>query len=162
MKQALTFDDVQIVPAFSNVRHRENCTLTTSLSINKSLSIPLLSSPMDTVTEDNMAIAIGEMGGLGVVHRFCTIDQQVTMIKKVAESLNHHVIAAAIGVTKDYIERAQDLVSSGADVLVLDVAHGHHYLVKEALYNLKKTLDSSVNIIAGSIATKDAAIDLCE
>ena len=71
-------------------------------------------------------------------------------------------LCAAIGVTGDYFERAQELVKNGCNVLFIDVAHGHHVLLKNVIKELKDEFGRDVEVIGGSIATKKAAQDLCE
>ena len=82
LQEALTFDDVLIQPAFSRL-HPSEADTSTYLTKNISLHIPLLSSAMDTVTESKMAIKIAQLGGVGVVHKNLSIDNQVTEIIKV-------------------------------------------------------------------------------
>lgn len=179
MKLALTYDDVQLVPAFSNIESRSKIDLTTQLSTNYMLRVPLIASPMDTVCESEMAIAMAELGGVGCIHRFMSIEEQAEEIRLVWGELydpdSYYVsgklphdkfthpykpIMAAVGANGDYLERAQELVSNGANVILIDVAHGWHQFVKEAISNLKKNLPSHVDVIAGNIATGDAAQDL--
>ena len=81
MKTYLTYDDVNIVPKFSEVLSRENVDLSTRFTKNTTLSIPIVSSPMDTVTELDMAKEMLDMGGVGVIHRFQSIETQVRMMK---------------------------------------------------------------------------------
>ncbi len=86
IREGLTFDDVLLVPKRSGVISRSQTDLRTRLSYNISLNIPLVSANMDTVTEASMAIAIAREGGIGIVHRFMTIDDQVDEILKVKRS----------------------------------------------------------------------------
>nr|WP_305080004.1 IMP dehydrogenase [Nitrososphaera sp. AFS] len=86
IREGLTFDDVLLVPRRSAVISRSQTDLRTRLSSNISLNIPLISANMDTVTEASMAIAIAREGGIGIVHRFMTIDDQVDEILKVKRS----------------------------------------------------------------------------
>ena len=86
IKDGLTFDDVLLVPKRSAVTSRSQTDLRTRLSTNISLNIPLISANMDTVTEAGMAIALAREGGIGIVHRFMTIEDQVDEILKVKRS----------------------------------------------------------------------------
>ncbi|MGC1928295.1 MAG: IMP dehydrogenase, partial [Candidatus Nitrosopolaris sp.] len=86
IKDGLTFDDVLLVPKKSGVMSRSQTDLRTRLSTNISLNIPLISANMDTVTEAGMAIALAREGGIGIVHRFMTIEDQVDEILKVKRS----------------------------------------------------------------------------
>jgi len=215
LKTYLTYDDVNIVPKFSEVLSRENVDLSTRFTKNTTLSIPIVSSPMDTVTEINMAKEMLDMGGVGVIHRFQSIEKQTRMMKLLHyewdswynignpekdrtdhtqvfedwwngiyhwnspptksdyEDLHELLwfadeaqrdedywrkrpLCAAIGTTGDYLERAQELVKNGCNVLLIDVAHGHHKLVGEALEKIKKDIQG-VEVVAGNIATREGA-----
>ena len=125
MKEYLTYDDVQILPKYSEVKHRADCNTSTSVTKNYKLDIPIVSSPMDTVTEYEMAYQMSKLGGMGIIHRFLSIEEQSKMV----DELNTHMVGAAIGVTGDFIERAQELSNVGCPILCLDVANGHHILV---------------------------------
>src|SRR5919108_3288612 len=86
VKEGLTFDDVLLIPKRSPIISRSQTDLKTKLSRNISLNIPLISANMDTVTESNMAIAIAKEGGIGIIHRFMTISDQVDEILRVKRS----------------------------------------------------------------------------
>ena len=219
MKTYLTYDDVNIIPKYSELESRDKVDLTTRFTKNTVLTIPIVSSPMDTVTELDMAKEMLDWGGVGVIHRFQSIEKQSKMMKSVwrvwdsyfdigdgsersidkeydewikqtgrwnrpptksdwedlkerfyfADDMIHdeeiwkkRPLCAAIGVTGDYKERAQELVKNGCNVLLIDVAHGHHVLVKNAIEELKNEFGENVEVIGGSIATKEATKDLCE
>ena len=175
MKRYLTYDDVNIIPRYSELESRSEVKLTTKFTKNTEIHIPIVSSPMDTVTEFEMAIQMMELGGVGIIHRFNTIEHQVKMVNNVFKSL-HDIsieeakkygltwtpICAAVGVTEDYLERAKELVLNGCNVILIDVAHGHHKLVKKAVEEFKNEFGEDVEIIGGCIATKEATKDLCE
>ena len=168
MKKALTYDDVNIVPKYSELLSRGDVKLNTQFTKNTELTIPIVASPMDTICEFDMALEMMNWGGAGIVHRFMSIDKQskiVRELKKVSGAnieIHGSSICAAIGVTGDYFERAQELVKNGCNVLFIDVAHGHHVLVKNVIEELKNEFGENVEVIGGSIATKEAATDLCE
>ena len=107
---------------------------------------------MDTVTEVSMASAVGMSGGLGILHRYNTIEAQCQMA---LELWDLPCLAAAIGVTGDYLERATQLARSGVRVICIDVAHGHHFLMERAIKTIRDTLDASVHIMAGNVATQE-------
>ena len=158
MKRYLTYDDVNIVPKYSELESRSDVDLTSKLTKNIELRIPIVSSPMDTVTEFEMAWAISHLGGIGFIHRFMDIERQSELVA----SLGNLKVGAAVGVTDDYLERAKELVKNGCDVILIDVAHGHHKLVKKAVEEFKNEFGEDVEIIGGCIATKEATKDLCE
>ena len=215
MKKYLTYDDVNIVPKYSEVNSRGDVKLHTRFTKNTELTIPIVASPMDTVTELDMAFEMMERGGVGVIHRFNTIEEQSKMMKSLHrkwdsffkigdgreksadndyddwykklngrtptisdyEDLKDYGIftddmakddkmwrrkplCAAVGATGDYLERAEELVKNGCNVILIDVAHGHHSNVGEAIEKIKSKI-SNVEVIAGNIATGDGARFLC-
>jgi len=97
---ALTFDDVLLIPQYSDINSRKDCSLATRFSRNIKLKIPLVSSPMDTVTETDMAIEMARNGGLGIIHRFQSIEDQTKMVEKVKRS-ETHIIRYPICVSKN-------------------------------------------------------------
>lgn len=148
-----SFDDVLIVPKYNRILSRRDVSFQTQVTTNYRLDIPIIAANMDTVCESAMAIAIGRLGGLGVIHRFLDINNQVAEVKKVQE---HDLItAAAIGV-KDYEERVKALAEVGINILVLDVAHGHSKRVGKTLDYIKANYPK-IDVMVGNIATKDAA-----
>ena len=122
IKESLTFDDVLLIPQYSNILPSE-----TDISLNLTKKIilraPFLSSAMDTVTESKMAIAIAKAGGIGIVHRNLNIKNQSKEILKVKNK--KLVVGAAIGTSKEDLERAKALIDAQCDMIVIDTAHGH-------------------------------------
>ena len=144
IKKCYTYDDVNIVPKYSEVESRDDAKLNTRL------------------------------GGVGIVHRFNTIEHQVKILSKVFENFDDisiedakkygyptRPISAATGVTGDYLERTEELFINGCNVIVIDVAHGHHKLVGDAIEKIKTRL-SKIEVVAGSVATAEATKYLCE
>ncbi len=160
MKYAYTFDDLQIIPKYSEVESRSQCNLTTRFTKQYKLGTPLVSSPMDTVTEYNMALAIASHGGVGILHRFMSIEKQSNQVRKIKEQ--EKLVSAAIGATGDYKERAQELVNAGAIVLLIDVAHGNTKQVRDAIKWCKENLPDYVDVIAGNVSTREGARNLAE
>jgi len=282
---ALTYDDVLIVPKKSTLYSRSEVNTRTRLTKKINLNIPIVSSNMDTVTESEMAIALARLGGIGIIHRFMTVEENVEEIKRVKRAQNfvikepycinpnmtvgeaknfarekqvsgflvvdeighllglvtnrdlkfaqdfalimhimtpreklivgdkdttldvakekfsllkieklplvdennkikglitagdilnkaeyplaniddkgQLIVGASIGVKGDYLERAQEVIRAGTDVLVVDIAHGHSNLMFAAVKKLREKF-SDIQIIAGNIATAQAAKDLCE
>jgi IMP dehydrogenase len=148
-----SYGDVLIVPRYNKVRSRKDVNFRTKVTKNYELDIPLVASNMDTVCESGMAIAIGMLGGLGVIHRFLTIEQQVAEVKKVKEP--GLIAAAAVGI-KDFEQRIPALVDAGTNIVVVDVAHGHSKYVGKVLDWVKQTYPK-IDVMVGNVATKDAA-----
>ena len=157
MHKSLSFDDVLLEPKYSDIGSRSEIDIGNHLSETAYLELPVISSPMDTVTEDEMAWTIYEEGGLGVLHRYNTIEEQITLVNK-----RPGLKAAAIGVTGDYEERAYALFDAGINYLCLDVAHGHHVLVKTALAKLRNSFGDKIHLMAGNVATLKAFNDLAD
>ena len=281
-KEGLTFDDVLLVPKYSDITSRTQTNLSTKLSRNISINIPFVSANMDTVTESAMAVAMARAGGIGIIHRFLTIKEQANEVLKVKRSgsvmienpyvihldktvqdavnyaeekeisgllvidsnsklvgivtdrdllfetdtthlikdimtkdvvtakpgvsldeakkiLHKHrieklpitdesgfikglitskditniedypsaskdkkgrpLVGAAVGVKGDFMERTESLLEAGADVLVVDIAHGHSENAINTIRNIKKAFPKC-ELIAGNIATAQGAEDL--
>jgi IMP dehydrogenase len=284
LRVGLTFDDVLLIPRYSNIRSRRDVDTSTRFSRGIKLAVPIVSANMDTVTESGMAIAIAREGGIGVIHRFLSIDDQVSEVVKVKRSegvliedpitlgpdrtvrealdvvqkhdiggivivdsgrkvvglvttrditleddldlhlrevmtkrkdlvtaskgvtlekakeiLHRHKVeklpildkagrlaglitskdimkrrmypsatkdakgrlrvAAALGVTSGFIERAQRLLDAGADALVVDIAHGHSAHAIDTVKRVKREF-GAVEVIAGNVATARGSVDL--
>jgi len=148
-----SFDDVLIVPKYNKIVSRRDVKFQTRVTRNYQIDIPILAANMDTVCESTMAIALGRLGGLGVIHRFLSIEEQVAEIVKVkAENL---LTAAAVGI-KDYEERVKALSEIGLNIIVLDVAHGHSKRAGKTLDFIKENYPQ-IDVMVGNVATKDAA-----
>ena len=156
IKEALTFDDVLILPRYSEILP-VNTNISLNLSNNITLKAPFLSSAMDTVTESSMAIAMAIAGGIGVIHRNLKINNQTQEILKVKKK--KLLVGAAIGTNIEDIDRAKSLYDNGVDLIVIDTAHGHSSKVLKVLTRLKK-MNFKVPICVGNIATGEAALRL--
>jgi IMP dehydrogenase len=155
----LSFDDVLLVPQKSDIESRKEIDIGSDLN-GLRFSLPIVSSPMDTVTELDMMKVLDNSGGFGILHRYNYIEEQVSVVKS-AKSLGLKNVSAAVGVTENYEVRAKELVSAGANIICIDVAHGHHTNVERAIKCLKDMFGESVSVIAGNIATDTGYVDLC-
>jgi len=165
MRKVLTFDDVSLVPKYSDIATREQVDISVDLDALLSLDIPIIGAPMDTVVGADMATALADAGTFGVLHRYNTIEEQVDMITQVIScaadpTCDQSPIAAAIGATGDFLERSAELIGAGAEILCIDVAHGHHIHVKRAIGILRGKFGSEIHIMAGNVATEEAFIDI--
>lgn len=169
----LTFEDVKLVDDLQSTVTPESVSVTTSLTPTLKLNIPLLSAAMDTVTEARFATALAKLGGLGVIHKNMTISAQADEVRKVktatfdsadfpnaaVDAEGHLLVAGAVGVTNDTVDRVQAMVEAGADAIVLDSAHGHSEGVLRKVSEVRSTFPN-LNIIAGNIATREGAAAL--
>jgi IMP dehydrogenase len=162
--QGLAYDDVLLMPQYSDIRHRAEVNIASTFPgphATVRLGLPIIASPMDTISEEEMGVAMWQEGGLAVVHRYNTIDRQIEIMDHIIVLCQANA-AAAIGTSGDYLERAVALYDVGVRILCVDVAHGHHILMKEALHNLRDCFDDRVHIIAGNIATLEGYNDLVD
>ena len=169
---ALTFDDVLLVPAYSEVLPREVSTKA-RFTRNISLNIPIVSAAMDTVSEKAMAIMLARKGGISVVHKNMGIEAQARQIREVKEypaegdkipcldAEGRLRVAAGVGITADVLDRVTALVEAGVDAIVLDSAHGDSHGVVEALRKIKAVYPE-LDTVVGNIATAEAAVRLIE
>lgn len=112
IRQGLTYEDVLLLPRYSDIRSRRDVDTSTRLTRNIRINIPIVSANMDTVTEAEMAVAMARFGGIGIIHRFNTVEQQVRQVKLVKRSEsfvieNPHTIAAerTVAEARDILEQ---------------------------------------------------------
>ena len=154
IKEALTFDDVTLVPKYSDVLPSDVDT-SIKLTDNIKLKVPLLSSAMDTVTESKMCIAIAKAGGIGIIHRNLDIKKQIYEIRKVKKK--NFLVGAAVGAGTNEFERAKNVLNENIDLIVVDTAHGHTKKVADIIKKIKKIKPKKTALCAGNIATPEAA-----
>lgn len=153
IQKGYDYDDVLIIPKYNKVGSRKEVSFKTKVTRNYCIDIPFLSANMKDITEYKMAVALGKLGGLGIIHRFMPIKKEAEQIRKLSKL--KLLCAAAVGV-RDVRERAKALVEAGVKIIVIDIAHGHSKYAGKTLDYLKATYPH-IDIIAGNIATKDAA-----
>lgn len=157
----ISFDDVILIPQYSTLKSRSKINTSVRLINNNKefyLSIPIISSPMSTISEAHMCNSMRRLGGLGILHRYNTIELQSLLLSYIEED---NFKAAAIGVSGDYKERLSELISNGLKIVCIDVAHGDHILVEETIEYIKSNYPS-LFVIAGNIATGSAYYRLAE
>ncbi len=165
----LSFRDVLLVPYDIKpcaVMSRNDPDISTSISKNVTIKVPILSSPMDTVTDSDMCIALDQCGALGIHTRYINNEQERSLqIESITKMKQHGVknIAMAIGVHNAY-DNAAALVNAGANIICVDIANGNHVLMLKALNELDKLKQqyTYLSIIAGNVASGPAALRLAE
>ena len=160
MKLGLSYDDVLIVPKYSNIKSRTKVDVSATMDKYTKLDVPLIAAPMDTVCGVEMSKTLYLNGALGILHRYNTIEEQVAMFGDVREAGAE--CGAAIGATGDFMERAEALFTLGCEMFCIDTAHGHHSHVKKAIADLKSIFHNNVHIMAGNVVTAKACEDLQE
>ncbi len=160
MKKTVTYDDVLLVPRYSEIRSRKEIDISNDLDDNIRLRVPIIASPMDTVSGFEMASLMSKMGGLSVIHRYMDVSEQARIVGDLKSETGAYV-AAAIGTGKTNMTRAHCLIKAGVDVLCVDVAHGHHIAVREIIESLRASeWANDVHIMAGNVATPEAVSSL--
>ncbi len=156
--RGLTFDDVLLVPSKSEVRSRRDPNLTSQLTKKITLDTPIISANMDTVTETEMALAMRQLGGIGILHRFVSLEGQLNWVRELKKQKVEN-IAASIGVNEEDQSRAKALINEGVKIITVDIAHGHSVVMSDTVKWLKD-FNPDVQIIAGNVATPEATEDL--
>ena len=146
---AITYDDVLLVPSYNHWESRKVVDISvTDKSGKLSLELPVMTANMDTITEEAMANFIGEKGGIGVLHRFMSIEENVRIFKACA-----FPAFVSIGTASEDLKRAEALRDAGADLFCVDVAHAHAKYVGRTLKRIRDMLGKEACIMAGNVAT---------
>lgn len=165
-KTGLTFDDVLLLPRYSQWARFER-DISSELHPDLSLMLPIISSPMDTVTDETMCIAMARAWWFGILHRNFTIQQQVDKIlnMKTTDTISDQctlgkdwklMVWAAVGAGDDLEKRVNALVEAQVDVICIDSGHGHSDYIMKAIRQTRKQANSTI-LMAGNVATYDGA-----
>lgn len=147
-QNAITFDDVLLVPHYNHYESRRLVdTSVTCRAGRLSLQLPILTSNMDTITEANMANFIGGKGGMGMLHRFLSIERNIEEFKKCSFKT-----FVSVGCSQADLERASALRDVGAEYFCIDVAHAHAKYIGKTIKQLREILPNAC-IMAGNVAT---------
>jgi len=158
MNEYLTFDDVLMRPNYCGFESRKDVSTKTVLVPGRlELDVPILSSPMDTITGPEMCVKMNELGGMGILHRFCSIEENVKMFNRAHEiqfqlNANHGVlnIGVSVGVNEG-LDRATALWKAGARIFCVDTAHAHSKLAGRMVHSLRTEFGDEIIIIGGSV-----------
>ena len=156
----ICFDDILMVPQYSEVVSRSCVDLKMPVGGYTWLDFPIIASPMDTVCEKDMAIAIAESGGIGIIHRFISVKNQIRMVKQVNNYKNLGLPVGAALSTNFIEEHVNKLIKAGATMLLIDTANGHSKVAIDAVVRLKSLVGDSVHIMAGNVSTIEGFVAL--
>jgi IMP dehydrogenase len=156
-KEQLCFDDILMVPQHSDIESRRQINLTMKLGSNATLDLPVIAAPMDTVCETEMAIVMAQNGGVGILHRFMSIWNQVEMVKQASK--NGLAVGASVGAKGDYLDDVKKLVDAGACVILVDTANGHSEYAINAVSQIRESFPT-IHIMAGNVATSSGFLAL--
>ena len=161
MKEALTYDDVLLLPQYSDIRSRSEVSVGTDLGNGLKLSLPIISSPMDTISEDLMARSMSAAGGCSIIHRYNTPEEQAELVGH-ARVKGAENIGFAVGLGDDLLYRVCECLAAGAKFVCIDVAHGHHIMMKHAIHSIRAAVGYDLHIMAGNVATLEGINDLAD
>lgn len=151
MKKYLTFDDVLLEPKYSSILSRDQIDLKVNLGKSIELAMPIISANMKHVTEISMAKAVASMGGLAILHRFCSADEQIAMFKEVNIPNNTGV---SIGLDINYADKV--INETETKIVCVDIAHAHSKNGGDITNYIAKKYPQ-ILLISGNIATKKGA-----
>lgn len=159
-----TFDDVLLVPKYSEIVSRKEVDVSVDLGKNVKLKMPIVSANMKSVTEVDMAKKMVMFGGLGLLHRFCDIETQLNFfidaaVRYVGNSDSFQNVGCSIGIKKEDRLNVDKMVAVGCKIICIDIAHGDHYECNEMVSWIANK-HPEVLIIAGNVATRAGALRL--
>lgn len=171
MKDGITFDDVSLIPKRTRAISRSTVDLRSALTRSLYLEVPIVSANTPWCTEARMATGMALFGGVGFIHRMMSVARQVEEVRRVkafafskeeyrsasVDANGRLMVGAAIGVKRDYLDRAKALVDAGADMIVVDIAHGHSEAAIETIGKVKRL---RTEVVAGNVATAEGTEDL--
>jgi IMP dehydrogenase len=155
MKEALCFDDILLVPQHSSVKSRHDVRLTMSIGYGKKeidLFTPIIASPMDTVCDVEMCRAMSDRGGLGILHRYMSYQEQIIKSQDLIEE--KYNFGVAIASNNGFLAQADNLYNIGVRIFLIDTANGHSDYAINAVRQLSSSLPDA-HIMAGNVATYD-------
>lgn len=161
----LTFDDVLLKPQYSEISSRNIIDISSELSKDHTLSVPIISACMDSVTELEMAIAMNDVGGMGILHRQCTVQESLKWVREFFKRRINGVLGAAVGIQGEDLDIAMGLIELGCQYICVDIAHAHYDRMKWFIGLLKNYIDKNklkTKIIAGNVVTPEGAKFLYE
>ena len=150
---ALGLDDILLVPQYSKVTSRLDPDLSTKLTTDIEIGIPLCSAAMDTVTEEELAIELSKRGGVGFLHRFADDEKIVSMVKDIKYA--KQLVVPSVGIRSDIVNWVGVLLGAGADAISIDIAHGHSIEVLNTISVIRSVFPGA-QIIAGNVCTAEA------
>lgn len=153
MEQELTYDDVLLEPKKSSIKSRRIVDTSAELVPGIELDVPLVSAPMDSVTGAELAQALADAGGIGILHRAATVDETISAIDSI-----DGLVGVSVGISGTARQTAETYEYCGADVIVVDVAHGHLVKSLDAVHEISNAVD--VPVIAGNVATYQGVKEL--
>jgi len=146
--KGLFYDDIWLIPRHQSELESRGQANTSVDFCGFNLKFPVIAAPMPDVCDSNMANQLSALGGLGIIHRFQTIEEQCVILGY------SYTYGAAIGVTGDYLERFEALYESGCRVFCIDVANGHSTIVRKTLEEIKKR-HYDIETIVGNVASAE-------
>lgn len=169
IQDGITFDDVILEPKYSRLKTRSDVDLSVILpKINTIVKHPIIPSNMKTIINYEMSVEVIKNGGIGILHRFMPLYDQINILTKLQETFNKMVyrdinvwsrIGFSIGVKVEDYEVVKKLVEAGVKIICIDVAHGHSKLCIDMCEYIANNYPD-ILLIAGNVATDSGAYEL--